>query len=369
MYKKLVLTAVLACLPAVAQSPAFTVYASGLNGPRGLRFGTDGNLYVAEAGTGGTNTTGTACQQVPAPFGPYAGGRTGRITKVTSNGTETQIASDFPSTKSGIGDVLGVASVAFLRGQLYALITGGGCSHGNPDVPNGVARVDPATGKWTVIADLGKYIQQNKARYPSTGDFDPDGSFYSMIAVDSSLYIVEANHGQVLQVTPGGGISEVLDVSASEGHIVPTAIEERFGTLYVGNLGTFPIAPESERVLALRPDFGLSSFGLARGFASDNSRYRIVDSEAGFTAVVALGFGPDGLLYALELSTAAGMPSPGTGKVVRLRSSGEVEDVVTGLTVPTGMTFGPDRALYVANIGAGPAGAGQILRFTITPGY
>ncbi len=31
-----------------------TVVASGLNNPRGLRFGPDGNLYVAEAGLGGT---------------------------------------------------------------------------------------------------------------------------------------------------------------------------------------------------------------------------------------------------------------------------------------------------------------------------
>ncbi len=40
----------LAQLPAIA-----TVYASGLEGPRGLAFGRDGTLYVAEAGLGGTD--------------------------------------------------------------------------------------------------------------------------------------------------------------------------------------------------------------------------------------------------------------------------------------------------------------------------
>ena len=35
----------------------------------------------------------------------------------------------------------------------------------------------------------------------------------------------------------------------------------------------------------------------------------------------------------------------------------------------TGMTFGPDRRLYVSNFGAAPAGAGQILRFDIAPGW
>ncbi len=43
----------------------FTVFATGLNNPRGLRFGPDGNLYVAEAGLGGTNSTIGQCQQVP----------------------------------------------------------------------------------------------------------------------------------------------------------------------------------------------------------------------------------------------------------------------------------------------------------------
>jgi hypothetical protein len=42
---------------------------------------------------------------------------------------------------------------------------------------------------------------------------------------------------------------------------------------------------------------------------------------------------------------------------------------VTGLVVPTGMTFGPDGALYVSNFGAAPAGAGQVLRIVIQPGW
>jgi len=52
--------------------------------------------------------------------------------------------------------------------------------------------------------------------------------------------------------------------------------------------------------------------------------------------------------------------------VVRVKRSGEIEEIVTGLAVPTGMTFGRDGRLYVSNLGAAPAGAGQILRFDIS---
>jgi hypothetical protein len=39
----------------------------------------------------------------------------------------------------------------------------------------------------------------------------------------------------------------------------------------------------------------------------------------------------------------------------------------TGLFLPTAMTFGPDGALYVSNVGFGPPpdGEGQILRITV----
>lgn len=50
--------------PLAAQN--VSVYASGLNGPRGLKFGPDGALYVAEAGLGGsTPSTSFDCELVP----------------------------------------------------------------------------------------------------------------------------------------------------------------------------------------------------------------------------------------------------------------------------------------------------------------
>jgi hypothetical protein len=263
-----------------------------------------------------------------------------------------------------MGDLIGVADVVFLDDTLYALVAGGGCSHGNLGHPNGIAQVDRSTGKWSLIANMSAYLRANPAEFESADDFEPDGTAYSVIAADGLLYVVEPNHGQILSIAKNGTIHTVIDISASEGHIVPTSIAEYFGSFYVGNLNLFPIDPQWARVLTIsKPGF---DGDLAPGFGKDGQGYHIVNSKAGFTTVVAVDFGPDGLLYVLELSDAPGFPTPGTGKVVRIKQNGEIEGVVNNLTVPTGMTFGPDGRLYISNFGAAAAGAGQILRVNIT---
>ncbi len=264
-----------------SQTPStFTVYASQLEAPRGLRFGPDGELYVAEAGTGGTNSTGSACEQVPGPVGPYTGGPNARISKISKNGTRTTVAAGFPSTQDATGDLIGVADVAFIGNTLYALVAGGGCSHGNPNISTGIAQVNRNTGKWSLIADVGAFLKTHPAKYESAGDFEPDGTLYSMIAVDGALYTVEPNHGQVFSVTPGGEIHEVIDISASEGHIVPTSIASWHGSFYVGNLNLFPINPQWARVLTISREDRRDDEDLAPGFNVGNHGHHIVKSTA-----------------------------------------------------------------------------------------
>jgi hypothetical protein len=356
----------IAATPLSAQlSSNATVYASGLEGPRGLKFGPDGLLYVAEAGTSGPTSTAGQCTQVVPPIGPYLGGNTARISKINRSGAVTTVASGFPSSVNAAGDVQGVADVAFLEGKLYAVLGGAGCSHANASIPNAIVRVNTETGTWKIVADLSHFLMTHPAKYVDLGDFEPDGVFYSLIAYQDRLYTVEPNHGQVFSISEAGDVREEIDVSKAEGHIVPTSIAAKDGAFYVGNLGLFPITPESSKILTLSREGCWWPFLTGLGCDNYPSKLKVSGSRAGFTTVVAVDLGPDGLLYALELSSAAGFPAPGEGKVVRLNRNGEIEDVATGLAVPTGMTFGPDGRLYVSNLGAAPAGAGQIVRITL----
>jgi hypothetical protein len=232
------------------------VFARGLDNPRGLHFGPDGTLYVAEGGRGGTKiTTRQDCEQVPEPSGPYRGGMTGRISKIDATGKRTTVIDGLPSTQTAPqsgGSVSGVADVAFLGDTLYALITGAGCSHGNKGTVNALLRIT-ADGKASQVADLSSFLMANPVKNIDPDDFEPDGDFYSMVAVEGKFYVVEANHGVLEEVTPDGKITRISDISASQGHVVPTSVAYHDGNFYVGSLSVFPVHTGSARAYEIPP--------------------------------------------------------------------------------------------------------------------
>jgi hypothetical protein len=275
---------------------------------------------------------------------------TNLISKISPAGVVTTVVDALPSsqTSPALGSLVsGVSSVAFIGHRLYALLAGAGCSHGVPTVPNGVIRVGPG-GTWQLVANLSAFQAAHPVAKPDRGDFEPDGTWYSMIAVGGALYPMDSNHGELDRVTPSGRISRVIDISASLGHVVPTALAHR-GAIYIANLGLFD------------PSDG----------AGDEHVYQLTGRgtlkvrATGLEKVVGLAF-RGGQLYALKMSTAAGGPTAGTGAIVRVKRHGAPETVVSGLTFPTGMTIGPDGAFYVSEHGFGfGAGGGQVLRIRL----
>jgi hypothetical protein len=330
--------------------PTVDVFATGLNNPRGLKFGPDGYLYVAEGGKGGTNSTVGKCTQIPSPLGPALGSpKGGRISRINAGtGNRTTVVDNLPTTVNQFGDVSGVADVAFIGNTLYALETGAGCSHGVPSMPNGIYRIN-GNGSHTLVANLSDWLQGHPVAHPEEDDFEPDGDWYSMIVVNGDFYAVEANHGELDKVTTSGDVSRIVDVSATQGHIVPTVIAYHKGEYYLGNLDTFPAPKGGSKI------FKVTSDGQLKLWAS------------GFNTILGLAFDNQDQLYVLESSVGFAFPTPGAGKIIRISTSGARDEIVSGLTFPTGLTYGPDGKLYVSNIGYGPdaIGGGQVLRVNL----
>ncbi len=322
------------------------IFATGLNNPRGLKFGPDHYLYVAEGGVGGANET-HKCTQVIPPVGPYKGSNDGsRISRISWQGNRTTFVDHLPSSQTAAaagGLISGVADIAFLGNTMYAVLAGAGCSHGVPDIPNGVIKIN-SDRSWTMIANLSEFVMNHPVKNPEEDDFEPDGTWYSMINVRDNLYTLEPNHGELDKVSSDGSIHRIIDISASQGHIVPTSVIRHDGLFYIGNLNTFPIVEGSSNIYQVTCD------GQIKKYAT------------GFTTVLGLAFDNFDRLYVLENTVGAYGPTPGLGDVVRLDQFGRREVIVSGLNLPTAMTFGPDGKLYISNWGFGAVGAGQILQ-------
>jgi hypothetical protein len=338
-----VLVVLAAALAAPAAAGAFTgpiVVKSGLNNPRGMNFGPDGSLFVAEAGRAGTRCTRDVCA-----------GATGAIARLQGDRLERSFEGLVSIGPRGGVDVTGPydVGVATVSGRVYVVIGDGGVRP-----PRGLAsrlsrelgrlvRVNAlAPGSLEILAGLSAFEQANN---PDRGArrSDPAG-----VAID----------GMQRWIADAGGNSLLL---------------ERDGQVSLG--GVFPRA-SAPTAIRMGPDGAL----YVGEFARSAKVWRVVPGQQptifarGFTRITGLSFGPDGSLFVAEYGPSSGGRTP-RGAIVRLPPGGGARETIGRgkLRFPGGVAVRSDGVIFASNYsirpgrkvarGPFPNRTGQIVRF------
>jgi sugar lactone lactonase YvrE len=337
-----------------AKGPTVSTYATGLTSPRGLTFGPDGLLYVAEAGVGGGQVPSDirpGCKEIVNVFSPYTAGYSGRVLRVRPNGTTEIVADGLPSTTDATGVNFGPTDVAFIDGTLYVLIEMGGCSHALPENLPAILRVNP-DGSTTNVANLNAWLAANppffiKDTDPATSDFEPGGVFHSMFADGRYLYVVETNRGMLLRVDPRKGtIEKLYDMSIDSQEHNPIVMARRGNQFVVGTFGE---------------DGGPAELAL---FDKDFTGYTLPFQS--LNPIVGMAWSGN-RLYAVEMFPYDNQWAPDSSNLVTFDpKTGERRELLTAFASYAGdVERGPDGALYMSNqvITFSPTGGdGSILR-------
>jgi len=334
-----------------AQSPV-QVIATGLDNPRGLAFGTDGALYVVEAGRGGTSTL---CLPLPDGPGTRCYGPSGAVTRITGIGAQQRVVTGLPSLAAPNGDAAtGPHDIDFAMNRAWITVGLGA----NPAVRapfeaagirlGTLVRVLPS-GQWDYVVDIAAH---EAATNPdgTTVDSNP----YGLRVFSDRAVVADAGANALFQIALNATVSTLAVFPVRPGgpnpamQSVPTAVTAGAdGDLYVGELTGQPFPVGAARVYRV-PANGGTPLVIA----------------SGFTNIIDVAFGPNGEGYVLEHDADGIIPplGPGvTGRLIRINPNGTQTVLSTSLIKPGGVAVGPDGALYVTNRSIS-AGTGEVVR-------
>ncbi|MEO6019532.1 MAG: ScyD/ScyE family protein [Knoellia sp.] len=294
-------TLVLLAPPASADGG--TTIASGLNNPRLLSFSPTGDLYIAEAGTGG----GSEGPRIEGGEGPAYFGLTGSVTRVR-NGVQNRVLTNLPSVAAADGsNAAGPADIQVTGVKKYALSLGLGAAPSEraklPDSGQilGTLQTGKFGGVMSTFGDLAGYEQVA----------NPDG-----VVPDSNPVGITPYRGGYLVADAGGN-----DLNAVRRH---------------RDISTVAVFPST---MVATPD--------GQG---------MMPMQAVPTSVV---IGPDNAIYVSQLT---GFPFPAGGSTIwRIKDGSAPTAYATGLTNVTDLAF-KGKQLYAVQIAAngllkGPIGS------------
>jgi len=334
---------------------------SGLDSPRGLAFGPDGGLYVAEAGRGGPTPTSIVIEGQPRFFGS-----TGAVSRLLS-GVQERVVTGLPSLALESGDsATGLHDIGFnSSGEAFGAIglgTGptGRATLGSAGASLGhLVRLPLAGGPVQLTADLATH---EAAQNPDGADINSN-PYGLLLAPDGGFVVADAGANDILGVTAAGAIStrsilpprpNPLPFGPPVFQAVPTGVAiGPDDAYYIGQLTGFPFPP-----------------GAANVYRFDPSTNGLTVAHTGFTNIIDLTFDVASNLYVLQISTngLASTMGPGPGALFKIDATTGDRTLLAseGLLFPTSVLTGADGTLYVSNRGTS-AGGGQVLRLTLVP--
>ena len=332
---------------AAVQAQSFDIVASGLNNPRGLAFAPNGDLYVVEAGSGGTD----ACHV--GPTGPRCFGLSGAVLRIDlGQGTTEVVVDGLPSLAAASGAAATGAHDLGFQGQGNLYFTIGFAGHpdlrasaiGEPGASLArVARLLP-DGSLRLRADLGTYEVINDP----DGD-EPDSNPYGILVLPGRRIVADAGANALLEIRANGDIRtlavfpEFQVPGGPSRDAVPTGLAlGPDGAYYVGQLTGAPFGVGLANVYRVSPEGGEPEV-----------------HAGGFTNIIDLEFGPDGSLYVLQIANP--IPNFGGGALIRVAPDGTRTPIDVPLTAPGGIAIAKDGTIYVTNNSTSPFG-GEVLR-------
>ena len=342
---------------------AAVTIATGLANPRGLDFAANGELYVAEAGSGGT---GNCTFSPPNPTVNRCYGETGALSRIRPEGGFDRVITGLPSLGLPDGTAEGgPVDVSFVGTAGYVVVGWGGdptlrAALGPKSWMLGTLLHVTPGGAYRSVADVAAH---EVAHNPAEGPVDSNP--YGVLALPGRRIVADAGANALIEVLANGRtqtfsvpprLPPVPPIPAPREPVPTSVAEGPDGAVYVGLLTGFPFWPGTSPVLRV-PSHG----GAAEAFAS------------GFTAVVDVTFDRGGALYVLEVARGQIGPFPpppppnpglGIGRLLRVCPGAEPTVLLEGLTFPGGVVIGPDGAAYLTNFGTSAA-SGEVLRLPL----